>query len=86
LLWLTKYLECTGVSIAIVEVPPAKGLKDLEDDEWEVEELQGKRKVGRGFQYFVKWVGFPESKNTWVRKKDISSECVVDYNAMHPLD
>jgi hypothetical protein len=54
LLWLTKHLEYAGVSIGIVEVPPAKGLEDLEDDEWEVEELQGRRKVGRGFQYFVK--------------------------------
>ncbi|KAF2183880.1 hypothetical protein K469DRAFT_689630 [Zopfia rhizophila CBS 207.26] len=56
--------NCAGVSIAIIKGQPAKGLIDLEDNQWEVEELQGRRKVGRGFQYFVKWVGFPESENT----------------------
>jgi hypothetical protein len=84
-LWLIKYPGCAGVSIATVEEPPAKGLIDLEDNQWEVEELQGRRKVGRGFQYFVKWVGFPESENTWERKKDISTNFVVVYDAMHPF-
>jgi hypothetical protein len=86
LLWLTEYLEFEGAGTAIVERPPAKGLIDLEDNQWEVEELQGRRKIGRGFQYFVKWVGYPKSENTWVRKKDISAGFVAVYDAIHPLD
>jgi hypothetical protein len=82
-LWLIKY---PGVSITTIKEPAAKGLIDLEDNQWEVEELQGRRKVGRGFQYFVKWVGFPNSENTWERKKDISAKFVMDYNTLHPLD
>jgi hypothetical protein len=74
------------VGITGVEEARANGLIDSEDDQWEVEELQGRRKVGRGLQYLVKWVGFPESENTWQKKKDISVNLVKMYDTNHPLN
>jgi hypothetical protein len=56
---------------------------DLDDNQWEVEELQGRRKVGRGFQYFVKWVG--DTKRTWQRKGDINPKLVKAYDALNPF-
>jgi len=30
-----------------------------------VEDIVDKRKVGKRFQYLVKWEGFPHDQNTW---------------------
>ena len=54
---------------------------DQEDDQWEVEILVGKRKVGRRTEYEVKWMGFPESENSWRPKKDIHPSLVSEYEA-----
>jgi hypothetical protein len=37
---------------------------ELEDDEYEVEEIRDLRKVGRQWKYLVKWQGWLESQNT----------------------
>jgi Chromo (CHRromatin Organisation MOdifier) domain len=63
--------------------PPAIG---PEDNWWEVEELRGRRKVGKGLMYLVKWMGCPESENTWEKKKDISAKLVMAYDAIHFMD
>lgn len=44
---------------------------DPDDDQFEVERLIEKRRVGRSVQYLVKWRGYPDSKNTWEKKRDI---------------
>jgi Chromo (CHRromatin Organisation MOdifier) domain len=54
---------------------------DQEDDQWEVEILVGKRKAGRRVEYKVKWMGFPESANSWQPKRDIHPSLVSDYEA-----
>ena len=35
------------------------------DDEWEVEKIIKHRGIGRSTRYLVKWLGYPESENTW---------------------
>jgi hypothetical protein len=35
------------------------------ETEWEVEEIIKHRKKGRREEYLVKWLGYPESENTW---------------------
>uniref|UniRef100_A0A0G4F7U6 Chromo domain-containing protein n=1 Tax=Chromera velia CCMP2878 TaxID=1169474 RepID=A0A0G4F7U6_9ALVE len=41
---------------------PAVRLPSWADEEYEVEKVLGVRKRGRGTQYRVQWVGFPESE------------------------
>jgi hypothetical protein len=43
------------------ERPPAV---DSDDEQYEVEKLIKKRRCGRGYQYLVKWRGYPDSDNT----------------------
>ena len=38
---------------------------ELEDDEYEVEEIKDLRKISSQWKYLVKWQGWPESYNTW---------------------
>lgn len=42
-------------------------MEDEDDDDllWEVEKIIKKKKVGGEVKYLVKWVGWPESSNTW---------------------
>jgi len=35
------------------------------DEEWNVDRIVAKRKVGRAFQYLVVWKGYPPEENTW---------------------
>jgi hypothetical protein len=37
------------------------------EEEYQVEHIMGHRKTGRmkGLQYLVKWLGYPDSNNTW---------------------
>jgi len=57
-------LELSGPSC---DRPPAI---DPEDNQWEVERLVSKRRIGRVVWYMVKWRGYPASENTWKKKKD----------------
>jgi hypothetical protein len=36
-----------------------------DEPEYEVEAIVRNRKIGKGFQYKVKWKGYPNSENTW---------------------
>jgi Chromo (CHRromatin Organisation MOdifier) domain len=39
--------------------------KQEEEDEFEVEEIRGRRQSGETTEYLVKWLGYPDSENTW---------------------
>jgi len=41
--------------------PPAL---DPEDNQWRVEKLVEKRRIGRAVKYLVKWLGYPDSENS----------------------
>jgi hypothetical protein len=43
--------------------PPIDG--QFGELEWTVEEIRDKRRVGRGYQYLIKWLDYPEWECTW---------------------
>lgn len=57
---------------------------DQEGVEFDVEELVAKGRIGKRVWYKVKWKGYPESDNSWVKKKDIGTGAIGIYEARHP--
>src|SRR5580765_7970671 len=47
--------------------------------EWEVERILNKRKIGKGYQYLVKWKNYPAYEATWepVRNLKGSAEDLI---------
>lgn len=41
------------------------------DDVYKIEKVLKKRKKGRRVQYLVKWLGYPETFNSWIFKDDL---------------
>jgi len=39
--------------------------------EWEIERILNKRKIGKGYQYLVKWKNFPAYEATWEPSKNL---------------
>ncbi|EWZ28428.1 hypothetical protein FOZG_17913 [Fusarium oxysporum Fo47] len=58
---------------------------DQEGTEFETKNLVAKGRIGRRVWYRVKWKGYPESENSWVKKKDVGMGVIADYEARHPL-
>lgn len=56
---------------------------DQEGTEFKVERLVAKGRIGRRVWYKVKWKGYPESDNSWVKKKDIGTGAIANYEARH---
>jgi hypothetical protein len=64
-----------------------KGIKT--DDVYKIETILKKRKKGRKVQYLVKWLGYPESFNSWIFKQDLQkrgSRFEVSVLRMAPSD
>ncbi|RYP53371.1 hypothetical protein DL768_001616 [Monosporascus sp. mg162] len=57
---------------------------DQEGTVFEVENLVAKGRIGRRIWYKVKWKGYPESDNSWVKKMDIGKGAIANYEATHP--
>ena len=77
---LTPYRETPMHGCNYLRPPPdlVKG-----EEEYEVECILDSRKYGRGrkLQYLVKWVGYPDSENQLVNKKDIhANQALKDFN------
>lgn len=66
------------VEASAIDRPPAV---DPEDNQYKVEKLIRKRRKGRKVQYWVKWLGYPDSENTWEAQQDIDPEIVAAFNA-----
>ena len=75
-------LSTTGSNIPVVPptgvpAPPltrTQELAALDSDEFEVESiLARKRSGGRGYKYLVKWVGYPDSDNQWLSRKNLAT-------------
>ncbi|RSL83113.1 hypothetical protein CEP52_016802 [Fusarium oligoseptatum] len=56
---------------------------DQAGTDFEVESLVAKGSIGRRVWYKVKWKGYPESDNSWVKKKDIGTGATANYEAKH---
>ena len=75
---LTPYYETTEHSANYAQPPPE--LIDGEE-EYEVEEIIDEHTRGRKKQYLVKWLGYPNSENSWVDAKDLHSpKLLEDYH------
>jgi hypothetical protein len=50
------------------------------DDVYKIETILKKRKKGRKVQYLVKWLGYPESFNSWIFKRLYRQVINADYD------
>jgi len=61
------------------EEPPPELIKG--EEEYEVEEIRDKRKRRNKTEYLIKWKGYSEVENTWVRAEDIHApELLTQYH------
>ena len=64
-------------------------LPDVEDGEevYEVEQILKHRRRGRGYEYLVKWVGYPITEALWKPKSSFtgSAEILQEYQECHQL-
>ena len=66
--------------------PPAPTVKVGGDIEYEVERIIDKRTKGRGFQYLVKWKGYPDHENEWISKSNLehnAKDAIKDFETSH---
>ena len=50
---------------------------DPEDNQYKVEKLVRKRRMGEKVEYLVKWLGYPDNENNWEAKWDIDPDLVA---------
>ena len=47
------------------DVAAAQDVTAMDPDHYQIEAIVAKQKVGSGHQYFIKWLNWPDSENTW---------------------
>jgi hypothetical protein len=57
-----------------------------EEEEYEVEEVRGQRRRGRGTQYLVHWKGYSDEEDTWIAESQLphAKEVIDDYLKRFP--
>ena len=68
--FLRRYLRLPQAEELRARSPPPPAQGEGEEREWEVEEIIGKRRKGRGEEYLLRWKGYP--RPTWVKRKDLT--------------
>ena len=66
------YLEPYNHQDGAIEVelmPPPELIED--EEEWEVEEVIGKKKIKGAVSYMVRWKGWSADYNEWVKESDM---------------
>src|SRR5712672_1848800 len=74
---LTPYKETDEHGTNFLEPPPEM----IEgEEEWEIEQILGKRHFGRGkkLQYLVRWKDYSPAHDQWVDKSDITADELVE--------
>jgi Integrase zinc binding domain/Chromo (CHRromatin Organisation MOdifier) domain len=74
---LTPFTETEEHGQNFIEPPP----EVIEgEEEWEVEQILGKRTYGRGrkTQYLIRWKGYSPAHDQWVDKTDMNATDLVD--------
>jgi hypothetical protein len=62
---------------------PRHKLKEVEEEDdqeevhYEIEKIVNHKKQGKGFRYFVKWKGYPESENTWEPPENFDDKTIL---------
>ena len=79
---LTPYIAPSFLTQEIPRPPP-----DIDEEGhpiYEVEQIMDKRQKGRGFQYLVKWQGYPHSENTWEPASGLNNaqDAINTYNRL----
>jgi Chromo (CHRromatin Organisation MOdifier) domain len=64
-------------------------LPDIEEGEevYEVEQILKHKKCGRGYEYLIKWVGYPITKASWEPKSNLTgaTDILWEYQELHQL-
>lgn len=85
--WHVLLLTFLGIVIGYATGQSCQGTQetpsaiDMEDDQWEVERIESKCRVGRQLWYLIKWKGFSPSENSWQKKENIHPELVADFES-----
>jgi hypothetical protein len=53
------------------DVAAAQDVTAMDPDHFQIEAIVAKQKAGSGHQYFLKWLGYPDSENTWEPAKRV---------------
>lgn len=61
----------------IVFLPPPI-VTDPGFDQYKVERILSRRRKGRGFQYLIKWDGYPEHEASWEPACNISPDLIEE--------
>ena len=65
------------------EPPPV--LKDGADSEWEIEEILDAKMRYRSLWYYVRFKGYNESHDKWVKHSDVfADDAITDFYRKHP--
>jgi len=81
---LTPYKETPEHGPNFLEPPP----EVIEgEEEWEVEQILGKRHFGRGrkLQYLVRWKGYSPAHDQWINRHDLhANDLIAEYESRTP--
>ena len=77
-----KETETHGPAFALTPPDTIEG-----EEEYEVENIVGHRRRGRGYQFLVHWKGYPTSEDEWLPPRNLenSPELVEAYKRTHGL-
>jgi hypothetical protein len=66
--------------------PPPKIISG--EPEWEVEEILKHRRIGRGYQYLIRWKNFPVGERTWEPTRHLThaKKLLEKYNKEHGIN
>jgi hypothetical protein len=83
---LTPYQETTAHGPNYMRPPP--DIVEGESDHYEVESIEDAKLTPnrKGIRYFVKWVGYPSSENSWIAGSNMkhASDLVHQFHTSHP--
>jgi hypothetical protein len=83
---LTPYKETKEHGPNFTQPPP--DIVEGEEDHYEVETVLDARPTPnrRGIQYLIKWVGYPNSENSWIPVSGMkhASKLVQEFHLRHP--
>jgi len=75
-MYLLKDLNEEDIIGAVYEEQLLKVSKPKDEDFWQIEKIIQVRRTGRNKEkeYFVKWDGYPDTFNSWIKEKDMKQE------------